>query len=109
MRHAQKPDPDQLPLLLSPDDELEAIIEARVAARCEADSFIWKFRLVTIETILMGALVVAAGMALDQPVAMVIRAELLIAASCFTSGFLLLILSGWSARLHARFKRWRAS
>lgn len=104
-----KPHPDQLPLSLSSEDELEAIIEARVAARCEADSFIWKFRLVAIETVLMGALVFAAGMAIDQPLAMVARAAVLVAASCFASGFLLLVLSGWSARLLTRFRRRRAS
>jgi hypothetical protein len=109
MGRFQKPHPDQLPLSLTAEDELERIIEARVAARCEAESFVWKFRLVAIETVMMGALIAAAGIALDQPGAMVARAALLVAASCFASGLLLLGLSVWSARLLTRFKRWRAS
>ncbi|WP_380871904.1 hypothetical protein ACFB49_28620 [Sphingomonas sp. DBB INV C78] len=100
--------PDQLPLELSVDG-LEREIEARVAARCEAESVRWKFRLVAIETVMMGALVAAAGIALDQPGMMVARAAVLVAASCFASGLLLLGLSAWSARLLTRFKRWRAS
>ncbi|WP_367119483.1 hypothetical protein [Sphingobium sp.] len=104
-----RPHPDQLPLSLGSEDELEAIIEARVAARCEAESFVWKFRLVAIETVLMGVLIAAAGMALDQPPAMVARAALIVAASCLASGLLLLGLSVWSARLLARFKQRRAS
>ncbi len=101
--------PDQLPLDLIAEDELERVIEARVAARCEAESIAWKFRLVTIETVMMGALVAAAGIALNQPGMMVARAALLVAASCFASGLLLLGLSAWSARLLTRFKRWMAS
>lgn len=101
--------PDQLPLDLTAEDELERAIEARVAARCEAESVVWKFRLVSIETVMMGVLVAAAGIALDQPTMLVARAAVIVAASCFASGLLLLGLSAWSARLLTRFKRWRAS
>lgn len=108
LRHTQ-PHPDQLPLELTADLELERIIEARVAERCEAESIRWKFRLVTLETLMMGALVAAAGIALGQPGMMVARAAILVAASCFATGLILLGLSAWSARLLIRFKRWRAS
>ncbi len=100
--------PDQLPLELSAD-ALEREIEARVAARCEAESVRWKFRLVAIENVMMGELVAVAGMALGQPMMMVARAALLVAASCLATGLLLLGLSAWTARLLTRFKRWRAS
>jgi hypothetical protein len=109
MGRFHNPHPDQPPLSLVADEDLERVIEARVAARCEAESFVWKFRLVALETVMMGALVAAAGIALDQPGAMVARAALLVAASCFASGLLLLGLSVWSARLLTRFNRWRAS
>lgn len=109
MGRSRFPHPDQLPLDLTTEDELERVIEARVAARCEAESVVWKFRLVSIETVMMGALVAAAGIALDQPGMMVARAAVLVAASCFASGLLLLGLSAWSARLLTRFKQWRAS
>lgn len=109
MRCAHRPHPDQLPLDLSSNDELEREIERRVAARCEAESVQWKFRLVAIETLMMGALVAVAGVALDQPGMLVFRAAVIVAASCFASGLLLLGLSAWSARLLTRFKQWRAS
>ena len=109
MGRFHNPHPDQPPLSLVADEELERVIEARVAARCEAESFVWKFRLVALETVMMGALVAAAGIALEKPGAMVARAALLVAASCFASGLLLLGFSVWSARLLTRFKRWRAS
>lgn len=108
LRHTP-PHPDQLPLELTADLELERIIEARVAERCEAESIRWKFRLVTLETLMMGALVAAAGIALGQPGMMVARAATLVAASCFATGLILLGLSAWSARLLTRFRRWRAS
>jgi hypothetical protein len=108
MRKTPLPHPAQLPLNFESEAELERVIEARVAARCEAASFLWRFRLVSIETILMTVLVAAAGAALGQPAEMVIRAALLIGASCFATGLLLLCLSAWSARLLTRFRRWRA-
>lgn len=104
-----KPHRDQLPLSLSQGDELERIVEARIAAPCEADSFLGKFRLVAIGTVLMGVLVAAVGTALDQPPARVARAALIVAASCLASGLLLLGLFAWSARLLTRFEQWRAS
>lgn len=109
MRRANPSHPDQLPLDLTADLELERVIEARVAARCEAESVLWKFRLVAIETLMMGVLVAAAGIVLDQPAMLVLRAAILVAASCFACGLLLLGLSAWSARLLTRFKQWRAS
>ena len=39
----RKPHPDQLALELSPDADLETVIEARVAARAEADALRWAF------------------------------------------------------------------
>ena len=101
--------PDQLPLDLTADLELERVIEARVAVRCEAEAVRWKFRLVAIETLMMGTLVAAAGIALGQPSMLVARAALVVTVSCFATGLLLLGLSAGSARLLTRFKRWRAS
>lgn len=101
--HAQ-----QLPLQVSAGDDLEAIIEARVAARCEAESIRWKFQLVAIETVLIGTLVGVAGLLVGQPPALVVRAALLVAASCFATGLMLLGLSVASTNLLMRLRRWRA-
>jgi hypothetical protein len=109
MRRSIAPHPDQLPLKFESAADLERLIEARVAARCEAESICWRFQLVTIETLLMTALVAIAGAMLGQPTAMVVRASLLIGISCFATGLLLLGLSAWSARLLTRFRRWRVS
>jgi len=109
MRRQTHAHPDQLPLDLTDEQALERIIAARVAERAEAASFIWRFRLVCIETVLIGTLVAIAGVILGQPAMMVLRATVLIAVSCFASGLLLIVLSAWSSRLLARWQRWRTS
>lgn len=101
--------PDQLLLELGKDDELERIIERRVAIRAEADAWRWRLRLVLIETLLMATLIVAAGIALDQPRGMVVRSALAVGGACFVSGLLLIGLSGVCGRLVSAFRRWRQS
>jgi len=99
--------PDQLALELSADDDLEAIIAARVAARAEADALRWRFRLIIIESVMMTTLVLAAGIALNQPTGMVVRGALVIGVSCFLTGLLLIGLTGVASRLIARWRRTR--
>ncbi|RQW39456.1 hypothetical protein [Novosphingobium sp. LASN5T] len=76
------PHPDQLPLNWSDTQAIEVIVEQRLAERFEAESFQWRFRLVMIETVMMGMLVLLAGLLLKQPTMMVLRASLLVAGSC---------------------------
>ena len=101
------PHPDQLPLNWSDNEAIESIVERRLAERFEAESFQWRFRLVMIETVMMGLLVLIAGLLLKQPTMMVLRASLLVAASCLTTGLLLLSLSAGTAKLMGRLRRWR--
>lgn len=108
MARIQIPHPDQLHLGLTPA-ELERAIEARVAARAEAEAWRWRFRLLSIETVMMGGLVLAAGITLGQPTMLVLRASLLVAASCFASGILLLGLSTGTGKLWTLWRRRRAS
>jgi hypothetical protein len=101
--------PNRPPLQFADEAELEEVIEARLAARFEADALRWRFRLISIETVMMMALVAAAGTALGQPVLLVARASLLIGASCLATGLLLLGLSAWTSWLMTRFRDWKAS
>jgi hypothetical protein len=101
------PHPDQLPLNWSDNEAIELIVERRLAERFEAESFHWRFRLVMIETVMMGLLVLVAGLLLKQPTMMVLRASLLVAASCLATGLLLLSLSAGTAKLMSRLRRWR--
>ncbi|BBC73246.1 conserved hypothetical protein [Altererythrobacter sp. B11] len=101
------PHPDQLPLNWSDNEAIELIVERRLAERFEAESFQWRFRLVMIETVMMGLLVLIAGLLLKQPTMMVLRASLLVAASCLATGLLLLSLSAGTAKLMSRLRRWR--
>ncbi|AHE53680.1 hypothetical protein [Sphingomonas sanxanigenens] len=98
------PHPDQLPLNCSDNEAIELIVEQRLAERFEAESFQWRFRLVMIETVMMGLLVLVAGLLLKQPTMMVLRASLLIAASCLATGLLLLCLSAGTAKLMRRLR-----
>lgn len=102
-----RPHPDQLPLNWSDNEAIEVIVEQRLAERFEAESFQWRFRLVMIETLMMGLLVLVAGLLLKQPTMMVLRASLLVAASCFATGLLLLSLSAGTAKLLSRLRRRR--
>src|SRR3546814_15150745 len=76
------PHPDQLPLNWSDNEAIELIVERRLAERFEAESFQWRFRLVMMETVMMGLLVLVAGLVIQQPTMMVLRASLLVEASC---------------------------
>ncbi|WOF45050.1 hypothetical protein KNJ79_09335 [Sphingopyxis indica] len=102
-----RPHPDQLPLNWSDNEAIEVIVERRLAERFEAESFQWRFRLVAIETVMIGLLVLVAGLLLKQPTMMVLRASLLVAASCFATGLLLLSLSAGTAKLMSRLRRRR--
>ncbi|WP_150291068.1 hypothetical protein [Sphingobium estronivorans] len=102
-----RPHPDQLPLNWSDNEAIEVIVERRLAERFEAESFQWRFRLVAIETVMIGLLVLFAGLLLKQPTMMVLRASLLVAASCFATGLLLLSLSAGTAKLMSRVRRRR--
>lgn len=101
----RKPHPDQLPLELSTDDDLEEIIEARVSARAEADALRWRFRLVVIESVMITSLVLAAGFALEQPSGMVLRGATFVGAGCFLTGLMLIGLTGAASRLLAWWRR----
>ncbi|OYW89260.1 MAG: hypothetical protein B7Z20_00445 [Sphingobium sp. 32-64-5] len=100
-----KPHPGQLALEFSPGDDLEAYIEARVAARAEADALRWRFRLVVIESVMLASLVLAAGVVLDQPMGLVLRGAGIVGAGCFVTGLILIGLTGAAGRLIARFRR----
>ncbi|WP_336963886.1 hypothetical protein [Sphingobium aquiterrae] len=101
--------PDQLPLRLveTANDDLERIVEARVAARAEADALRWRFRLVIIESVMIATLVLAAGVVLEQPTGLVLRGAAMVGGGCFLTGLLLIGLTGATSRLLARLRRTR--
>lgn len=101
------PHPDQLQLHLAREDEMERIIEARVAVRAEAEAFRWRIRLILIETLMMGLLVAIAGFSLHQPTAQVIRSAVIVAGACFASGGVLILASGAAGWTVSRIRRWR--
>lgn len=99
--------PDQLPLQLveNSDGDLERIVEARVAARAEADALRWRFRLVIIESLMIASLVLIAGAILGQPTALVLRGSAMVGAGCFLTGLILIGLTGAASRLFAKLRR----
>ena len=99
--------PDQIDLDWSKDPEIERIIEARVAIRAEAAALRWRFRLIMIETVLMASLVLAAGITLKQPAELVLRGAIIVGGACLASGLLLIVLSGLTGQVIARYRRWR--
>lgn len=103
----RKPHPNQLAFDLSKDAALERMIEARVAIRAENAAIRWRLRLVLIETVMLGGLVLGAGLALQQPTRLVVRSALLVSAGCLASGLLLVGLSGITSLVFSRYRRWR--
>ncbi|GAY24353.1 hypothetical protein [Sphingobium fuliginis] len=102
----------QLALPLEQREAIEREIETRVAQRLKQDAWLWRFRLVTIEAIMMATLIVAAGILLGKTPFAIFRAAVMVAAACFGSGMILLGLSmgathGWTAIVE-RFRRWRS-
>ncbi|SEJ92268.1 hypothetical protein SAMN05518849_11880 [Sphingobium sp. AP50] len=98
---------------LLPLDQREAVereVETRVAYRLRQEAWIWRFRLITVETIMMATLIAAAGIILGKTPFAIFRATVLVAAACFGSGMLLLGLSAGASRsweaLLARYRRW---
>lgn len=106
MMRPPSPHPDQLDLAGFDPDLIERLVEERLAERFEAESFLWRFRLIAVETCVMGGLVLAAGLALKQPPVLVLRASVLVAASCFATGLIMLGLSAWTVGVIARVRRW---
>ncbi len=84
-----------------------ARFEAAVAAEAERRAFYWRFRLVAIETVLMGGLVVIAGLLVDLPSQMVVRASITVGMACFASGLLLIWLSSVTSGLMLRWRQRR--
>ena len=84
-----------------------ARFEAAVAAEAERRAFYWRFRLVAIETVLMGGLVVIAGLLVDLPSQMVVRASITVVMACFASGLLLIWLSSVTSGLMLRWRQRR--
>ncbi|TYC83817.1 hypothetical protein FMM79_19075 [Novosphingobium sp. BW1] len=102
--------PDQMSLDWSKDAEIERIIEARVAIRAETEAIRWRFRLIFVESLMMAALVLAAGLTLGQPTALLMRGAFLVGIACFASGMLLIVLSGVTCNIldHVRRRRRRS-
>ncbi|MGN7931820.1 hypothetical protein [Sphingopyxis sp. 22461] len=97
--------PDQLQLELDamlPADR--ARFEAAITVEAERRAFYWRFRLVAIETVMMASLVLVAGLLIDQPTAIVVRAAITVAIACFASGLLLIWLSSVASGLMARLR-----
>ncbi len=98
---------EQLALCFESEADLERLIEHRVAQRLESETFRWRFRVIAIETALLISLVLGVGLAIGEPPQSVVRAAILVGASCFAAGMLLIGLSFSSAKLLARLRQRR--
>lgn len=111
MKHSHN-NGSQFILPLEQREAVEREIETRVAKRMKDEAFLWRFRLITIETTMMAALIAVAGILLGKGPIEIFRAAVLVAAGCFGSGMVLLGLSagashGWT-KLVNRVRRWRS-
>jgi len=98
---------EQYPLRFESEADLEQLIERRVALRLEVGAFRWRFRLIALDTVLLVSLVLAAGLAIGESAYTVVRAAILVGASCFAAGMFLIGLSSFAAKLLARLRQRR--
>ncbi|SNS67773.1 hypothetical protein SAMN06295912_11241 [Sphingomonas laterariae] len=101
----RKPHADQLTLELAPGDELDRIIEQRAAEMAEAQAVIWRFRLIVIESFMLAALLLAAGLALDLPAEKVVFGAGVAGGGCLLTGVALIALTDAASRLLTKFRR----
>jgi hypothetical protein len=87
-------------------EEFERLVDERIAQRAPRDALLWRFRLITIETIMMSGLILAAGLVLGKPMLAVMRAALCVGAACFASGIVLIGLSGLGSHCLRRLRSW---
>jgi len=104
----RKSHPDQIAFEWSKDAQMERIIAGRVAIRAEREAIRWRFRMICIETVMMGMLVAVSGMTLNQPAARIVHAVIGVMLACSLSGILLVALSAVGGALVAHYRRWRA-
>ncbi|MEJ7933973.1 hypothetical protein WG907_06855 [Sphingobium sp. AN558] len=88
------------------EEEFERLVDERVAQRASRDAMLWRMRLITIEAIMMSGLILAAGLLLGKPMAVVAKAALGVGAACFASGMLLIGLSGLGGHCLRRLRGW---
>ncbi len=98
---------EQFPLRFDSEAELEQLIERRVALHLEAGAFRWRFRLIALDTVLLVSLVLATGLAVGESAYTVVRTAILVGASCFAAGMLLIGLSSSAAKLLTRVRQRR--
>lgn len=79
--------------------------ETAVAAETERRAFFWRFRLVATETVMMAGLVLTAGLLVDLPTRMALRASMTVGVACFGSGLLLMWLSSVASGLMLRWRQ----
>jgi hypothetical protein len=110
MMSRSQPHPDQLYLDLD-DPEIEELIERRVDERLAEEAFLWRFRLIIIESWLIFTLVIVLGLALDLPFIGVFDNAAMVGVGCFLGGLFLLLASDFLTRfipqqIWARVVRW---
>lgn len=97
------PHPEQLPVALgdTPAKEpmtSEQMIKAHYAIEAERDAIRWRLRLVVIESIMMTALLLGAGIAMHHGPGTALRNAVLVGLACLLTGVLLILLSAATSR-----------
>lgn len=109
------PEPDQIYLGFGQRDQLDAMIDNRAAVQAEAEAAYWRLRLMAIESVMMAALVLGAGLAMRLGFALALRNAALVGGGCLAVGVLTVGLAALTGRgfsrlvTHLRARRARRS
>lgn len=100
-RHS--PHPEQLPVAVGDTHAKgpmtsEQIIKAHHVTEAERDAIRWRLRLVVIESIMMTALLLGAGIAMHHGPGTALRNAVLVGLACLLTGVLLILLSAATSR-----------
>lgn len=105
-------EPGQIVLGFGQRDQLDAMIDSRAAVQAKAEATYWRLRLMTIESVMMAALVLGAGLAMKQGAALALRNAAIVGLGCLAVGVLTVGLAALTSRglsrLAMRMRAYRA-
>lgn len=105
--NGRKPHPDQLPIHYGQSESPQPLPSQLAAIEAEREAIRWRLRLVFIESVMMAALLLGAGLAMNHGFRTALQNAVLVGIACLLTGMLLIGLSALTSRLLTRMSLWR--
>ncbi|NKJ00359.1 hypothetical protein [Novosphingobium sp. SG707] len=105
--NGRKPHPDQLSILYGQSESPQPLHPPLTTFEAEREAVRWRARLVLIESVMMAALMLGAGLAMNHGFRTALQNAVLVGIACLLTGMLLIGLSALASRLLMRLSRRR--